>query len=121
MDKNEFLERLNWATNEKGCKALDDITITISADGENVHITFRNGSAQKISKNETFVFAPFKNRLIFADATGKNGFVMSKNNKSVNRYAKFKINGREYLKQFAGNYKLLSDEFYEILYIEKEN
>lgn len=120
MNKNEFLEKLNWETNERGKKrVISDVTIKLSKDLKSVYFTFRNDSAQKISTCDSFVFAPFKNRLIFADGLNKNGFVMTKQNELSRRYSKVSICGREYLKYFVGDYTLKTDEFYEIMYIEK--
>lgn len=120
MDKNDFLSSLDWCKNTRTrIDNKSDISITLCSDNRNVSIVFRNGTAEKISKVGTFKFAKFKNRLIFADATGEPGFVMSKNNKSHSKYAKFcYVAGREYIKEFIGDFELKRDDFYDVYYIE---
>lgn len=122
MDKKEFLERLNWITpNVTNSKADVSITVTGSKK-DSINITIRNGLEKRISKTGFVKMALFKNKIIFAETTERDGFTCRKNqsNKQPNVYIKFALVGREWLQDFVGDYQLKTDEFYDFYYIEKE-
>lgn len=107
------------------CKGAD-VSITVANNNPQrrcINFIFRNDTEKLISETGYIVAAPYKNRVFFKEATSATGITLTKNkNSSGSTYAR--ISSEPDVPKFldyAGNYQLKYDDFYELYYIEKES
>ena len=113
--------KLSWISKEKGRAATSgaDVTMRVIKDGR-CALTFRNGSAQKISKTGYIQLAVYQNKLYFREADAKTGYCLANSGtNSENKSIKLSHVGLcEFAEKREGNYALKGDVEMQLYYID---
>ena len=122
INKEEFLNDINWVTKQKvaGFKSNADVTVTFSnkknEKKSNINITFRNNVWELLG--DSVKFAIVKNRILFKECpVAQGGYVIGVNNNAANRYLRVP-NYTNLPRSVTGDYELHYDTFLELYYVE---